>query len=177
MKNTSKSGFTLMELLVVIAIIGILASVTINAVSSAREKAKIAKVKSILRDLDTGVHTLGLDTGKWPVAQAATSAQDADTTYCNNAPNNNEVADLNASKAGLLASHAFFPDWNGPYVNTVPLDPWGNNYFFDSDYQLDNQGFPDYIGTVVGSYGPNGVGNNQYDEDDIVRVLVKEDCS
>jgi len=45
MKNNSK-GFTLIELLVVIAIIGILASVVVMSLTSARNRSKIAAFKS-----------------------------------------------------------------------------------------------------------------------------------
>jgi prepilin-type N-terminal cleavage/methylation domain-containing protein len=50
-KMKNQKGFTLVELLVVIAIIGILSSVAVVNLNSARSKAKIAAVKGSLSGL------------------------------------------------------------------------------------------------------------------------------
>jgi len=64
--RNSSSGFTLIELLVVIAIIGILSSVVLASLNSARNKAKVVRVASDLKQL-TLVLNLYLDTnGTYP---------------------------------------------------------------------------------------------------------------
>jgi prepilin-type N-terminal cleavage/methylation domain-containing protein len=55
--HTKNKGFTLIELLVVIAIIGILASVVLVSLQSARKKGNDARVKSNVKEMKTTIET------------------------------------------------------------------------------------------------------------------------
>ncbi len=144
-------GFTLVELMVVIAIVGILSAVAIPQFSAYRDKAKVAEAISDLKNLQRTIELLAIETNRWPGPNAVGVSA------------NQEVWDLNAGNAGLVATNGAFPNWKGPYTSLVPTDPWGSNYFFDPDYRINGV---DYV--VVGSFGPNKIGQNLYDSDDVV---------
>ena len=59
------SGFTLIELLVVIAIIGILSAVVIASLNSAREKGKVATIKSTLKNMQSEAEIYYSDNGNY----------------------------------------------------------------------------------------------------------------
>ncbi|MDB5255170.1 MAG: gspG [Candidatus Nomurabacteria bacterium] len=64
----NKRGFTLIELLVVIAIIGILASVILASLNTARSKARDAKSKETVAQLVRANEAYYNDTGDYPVS-------------------------------------------------------------------------------------------------------------
>lgn len=153
-----KSGFTLVEIMIVVAIVGLLASLATLAVSRSRRKAYEKQAESELAMLSASILQLAWDTGKWP------------NGAWRNKSGSTEIWNLSTMAAGLVdmrnTNGFYYTDWKGPYYEGSMLDPWGKPYFFDPDY-LKN-------GTnriVVGSFGPNGVGKNVYDKDDIVVFL------
>ena len=80
MTRTSKRGFTLIELLVVIAIIGILASIILASLNTARQKGRDARRLSDLKQI---VNAIALtDTGGAPVAFAGCVGASALTNTC-----------------------------------------------------------------------------------------------
>lgn len=170
----NKKGFTLIELLVVIAIIGILASVVLSALNTARDKAKTAKATAELRNLRTAIASLEDDTGKWPngcvVNEVATGGGTNEVSFAVN--NAGIIGRPTAGGSGSCVWTATeVASWKGPYMPNA-IDPWGHAYWFDSDYSpRKNCGDPGALPIiVVESHGPNGVGgaeNSIYDCDDI----------
>jgi len=67
----NKKGFTLIELLVVIAIIGLLSTLAVVALGSAREKARDSKRLSDLKQIQTALELYYTDNNAYPIEAAA----------------------------------------------------------------------------------------------------------
>ena len=149
-----KNGFTLVEIAVVTSLIGMMALLATLTVIKGIRKSQVRQSTVELDRISTGVLQLAWDTGKWPNSRARTD------------PGSAEVWDISGASSGVLDSNGSYDDWRGPYYEGATLDPWGNPYFFDPDYRINGV---DHV--VVGSFGPNGVGRNLYDSDDVIVLL------
>lgn len=99
--NRSNDGFTLIELLVVIAIIGLLSSVVLANLSSARAKSRDTKRALDIRGVMSALELYYSDNGTYPL-QAG-------------------------SESSFFEYGSLYPLIK-KYANTLPTDPLGNNW-------------------------------------------------
>jgi len=155
-------GFSLIEILAVIGAIGILVGIAIPAYNGYREKAQIAEVMHDLKMIETAIIALAVDTGRWPERQFI--------GYVNNA-SSNEIYDLSEPEIGLVETDGNFTNWRGPYIPVIPPDPWGHQYFLDTDYRINGD---DNI--VLGSFGSvsdaTAIANKNKYKDTDIRLIV-----
>ena len=122
-RQKPKKAFTLIELLVVIAIIGILASVVVVNVGSAREKAKVGKAVSDMKEIDTAVNMFLNDTGVYP----------GDCGLLCTAANDPFINNLGVSGwSGPYISGGIYSknhSWGGHLGYYNGIDPGGNAYY------------------------------------------------
>ncbi len=74
-------GFTLIELLIVIAIIGILSSIVLVSLSSAKTKARDTRIKSETKNLSVLMHRQFADTGTYAALQVGWNVCTFSGTY------------------------------------------------------------------------------------------------
>lgn len=119
-----EQGFTLVEIMLVVVIIGALAMMVVPRLSGRSEQAKIAVARSdVEATLATALKLYELDNGNFP-----TSSQGLEALL--KEPTDSPVPQ----------------NWNGPYIEKRPIDPWGNSYEYRSpgqnrsDYDLYSKG-------------------------------------
>lgn len=133
----SQSGFSLIELLVVLTIIALLGAVVGPQVIRNLDRAKSDTAKIQIDDLGAALDLHYLDLGRYPTTAEGLNA-------------------LISAPAALSAG------WNGPYLKkgTVPQDPWGNDYRYESP---GNNGVYDLF-----TYGADNQAGGDDDNKDIV---------
>jgi len=143
--NKAKLGFTLIELLVVISIIGLLSSVVLASLNSARMKARDAKRIEDIRQIQLALEMYYDDNGKYPLTSGGnwvmsnplSTVSDCGTGYWGN------------GGASSFTGKMF------PYMAQLPNDPLGgkgctyainesNNYFNYAYRSIDSTTGYDY---------------------------------
>ena len=106
-KRIRASGFTLIELLVVISIIGLLSSIVLTSVNSARAKARDARRIEDLGQIRTALELFYDTNGFYPQSNCGWDCNEYRYSY-------------NSSWDALAADLA-------PYIPTLPKDPTNNS--------------------------------------------------
>jgi len=122
--NGSKGAFTLVEIMLVVIIIAALSAMVVPRLVGRSEQAKVSVARSdIEAHLSTALKLYELDNGNFPTTQQGLAA--------------------------LRSRPSLSPvpkNWNGPYIEKDPIDPWGNPYMYASpgktrqDYDLHSMG-------------------------------------
>ena len=101
-----QKGFTLIEIMVVVVIIGLLATLVLPRVLGRQDEAFVAKAKSDVRALSSGLKLYKLDNFNFPSTDQGLEA-------------------LVKQPGGDPAAK----NWKkGGYIERLPADPWGNPY-------------------------------------------------
>jgi general secretion pathway protein G len=113
----AKKAFTLIELMLVVIIIGALVAMVLPRFTGRGEQARAAAAQAdIQANIATALKLYELDNGNFPSSEEG----------------------LNA----LINKPSSSRNWNGPYLEKKPIDPWGREYKYKSpgehrtDYDL-----------------------------------------
>ena len=127
-----EQGFTLIEIMVVILIIGLLATIVVQNLRGAADKAKRTKAQADIHQLKIALDRYYLDVGNYPTSDQGLAALISPPT----------------------TGQPVVGYETGGYIESVPPDPWGNPYFYQSDGNS-------YVLKSFGADGqPGGEGKN-----------------
>ena len=124
-RRRGQDGFTLIEIMVVILILGLLATIVVQSLRGATDKAKRVKAQADIAEIKTGLDRYYLDSGSYPTTDQGLQSLVA------------------APASGRVPANYE----SGGYIQSVPKDPWGNLYFYQSDGNA----------YVLKSFGADGV--------------------
>ncbi|NOX08840.1 MAG: type II secretion system major pseudopilin GspG [Gammaproteobacteria bacterium] len=98
------AGFTLIEIMVVVVILGILAAIVVPRVMDRPDQARITKAKQDVRALESALNLYRLDNYRYPSTDEGLES--------------------------LLSGAGDSNRKGGPYMDRLPMDPWGNEYLY-----------------------------------------------
>lgn len=121
-----KRGFTLMEILLVMALLGGLVVLGLTQVGSILQGGQEDTVRIFVNDtMKASLFRYRIDNGRYPNSEEGLQA--------------------------LMTAPASATNWKGPYMESLPADPWGAQYQYRSPGKNNTEGYD------VFSFGGDGV--------------------
>ncbi len=130
-KKNRQAGFTLIEILIVLTIIALIGGLVGPKLFNKLGGANQKAAKAQISQIATACDTFRLDMGRFP------------------------------KSLDELKNRVDDKKWEGPYLPSIPKDPWGNPY----DYKCPGENGRDYD---IISYGRDGTSGGSDEDKDIV---------
>ena len=92
-------------MLLVLVILATLAAIVYPKVMGRSEQARVTAAKTQIANFKTALDTFEVDNGKYPIGR-------------------NGLKDLVQQPRDVVG-------WHGPYLESIPKDPWGNDYLYE----------------------------------------------
>ena len=128
----AQQGFTLVEMLLVLVILATLAAIVYPKVMGRSEQARVTAAQTQIANFKTALDSFEVDNGYYPKGK-------------------NGLNDLITQPRDAVS-------WHGPYLESIPKDPWGNEYLYEQPGKHNPNSYD------IMSVGPDGRANT---EDDI----------
>src|SRR5947208_16341949 len=124
MRRRGSAGFTLIEIMVVVFILGLLVTLVAPRIIGRTDEARRTKAAADVKGIEEALHLYKLDNGFYPTTDQGLQAL------------------VTKPESGNVPRR-----WNPDgYLESLPIDPWGNPYAFLSDGEKYN----------IKSYGADG---------------------
>ena len=125
-----QQGFTLVEMLLVLVILATLAAIVYPRVMGRSEQARDTAAKTQIANFKTALDAFEVDNGYYPKGKSG----------------------LN----DLIQRPRDAVSWHGPYLDSIPKDPWNNDYVYECPGKHNPSSYDIYS---PGPGGQNPIGN------------------